>query len=390
MKEHFETVIIGGGVSGLSCARRLHAGSRSFVVVTDRLGGRMYHSADGEMNFGATYISEDYENISQFVGRGIPFRLHEVYTENNGKLTTFFDLRNARDALPFARLALRLQELRRTLRRFRKEAEHVSAAELLPRFPLMERYANQSSAELIRDLGLERLDQRYFRSSFFATCFADPALSNALFYLGTLFPLVTSTWVGDFTHTYDRLTEGFADQIEIDKVTSLDRTDGGGWAVHMAGGATYLAKNVVLGIPYHNAEKLYAVPEPYLATSATVLYVRGERHPKYRDKRLMLFHPETSGVALIWQQATGCDLLFSMRPEPDLSSYYLAPEVLKTVTWKTAVVISNANWLPLNLEPNLYLVGDYNLCGLEDSFISGMCAANHILTSKPAILKVAG
>ena len=256
MKEHFETVIIGGGVSGLSCARRLHAGSRSFVVVTDRLGGRMYHSADGEMNYGATYINADYENMAQFVGRGMPFRLHEVYTENNGKLTTFFDLRNARDALPFARLALRLQELRRTLRRFRKEAEHVSAAELLPRFPLMERYANQSSAELIRDLGLERLDQRYFRSSFFATCFADPALSNALFYLGSLFPLVTSTWVGDFTHTYDRLTEGFADQIEIDKVTSLDRTDGGGWAVQMAGGATYLAKNVVLGIPYHNAEKL--------------------------------------------------------------------------------------------------------------------------------------
>ena len=33
-------------------------------------------------------------------------------------------------------------------------------------------------------------------------------------------------------------------------------------------------------------------------------------------------------------------------------------------------MVSDANWVPLALEPNLYLVGDYNLCGLEDSFLT--------------------
>ena len=38
MKTSVETVIIGGGISGLAAARNLHDGRRDFVVLTDRLG----------------------------------------------------------------------------------------------------------------------------------------------------------------------------------------------------------------------------------------------------------------------------------------------------------------------------------------------------------------
>jgi 2-polyprenyl-6-methoxyphenol hydroxylase-like FAD-dependent oxidoreductase len=33
---------MGGGISGLACARRLHKAGREFLLITDRLGGRRF------------------------------------------------------------------------------------------------------------------------------------------------------------------------------------------------------------------------------------------------------------------------------------------------------------------------------------------------------------
>lgn len=385
LEETTSTLIIGGGISGLACARRLHDSGHPFLLVTDRLGGRMYHRPDGSANLGATYVNADYLHVSRYVGRGIPFRLREAYCENNGQLTTLLNWRNLRFAPAAVRLVLRLRQLRRALLAFRLDAERTPQRDLLVKHPLIARYAKQSVPHLIDELALGPLHDRYFKLAFQATCFVDPLQVNALFYLGTLFPVIVPTWVADFTHTYERLTAGYQTCLRTDYVTTLSRGEGGLWHAGTAAGHGYAAHNVVIAAPYHNASVFYPVPRPRLPVSGTMLAVRGTRRPTYGDKRFVLLHPEKTGVALVWRQQSGLDLVFCTRPKPDLNIVYEAPEVSDAVTWKTAVVVSDGEWSPLRLEDGLYLVGDYNLCGLEDSFITGLCAANHIIRQSEAL-----
>jgi glycine/D-amino acid oxidase-like deaminating enzyme len=379
MADVLETLIIGGGISGLGCARQLCDAGRPFLLVTDRLGGRMHHSPDGTMNFGACYITADYRHIQRYVRRGYRFRLRDAWAQGrDGRMTSLFEWRNLRLAGPLLGLVLRLRELRAVMQRFRRDAEHTAQKDLLPRYPLFQRYIRQPAGELIEELGLGELHERYFKPTFLTTCFTDPLAGNALFYLGVLLPLIIPTWVADFTNSYDLLTAGYQECIAIDRVVHLARA-GDRWEIGSAAGKAYQARNVVLAVPYHNARALYPVPAPKLVTSATVIHARGRRRPPFRGKRFVLMPPEKTGMTLVWQQRAGNDLIYSLRPQPDLAAVYEAAEVAASVTWKTAIVLSGADWVPLRLEPNLYLVGDYNLCGLEDSLITGLCAANHII-----------
>jgi predicted NAD/FAD-dependent oxidoreductase len=66
----YETVIVGGGIAGLACARQLYDGGRSFLLVTEDVGGRIRTSADGTVNLGAYYVRGDYDHVNQFVDRG--------------------------------------------------------------------------------------------------------------------------------------------------------------------------------------------------------------------------------------------------------------------------------------------------------------------------------
>jgi glycine/D-amino acid oxidase-like deaminating enzyme len=381
VNDRIETLIVGGGISGLACARTLHNAGRTFLLITDRLGGRLYHSADGSMNFGATYLNADYRHVSRYVGRGLPFRFTAACGHPGRGPTPLLHWRNLGRLRPVTRLVLRLHLLRRDLRAFRKASEDTSQSLLARHFPLIDRYRRQSAAELIAQLDMGSAHEDYFRLAFTATCFTDLAASNALFYLGTLFPIIVPTWVADFRQTYARLTNGFADKLLFDRVLALDRRGDGLWAIVTAGGRTLCAENVVLAAPYHNLANLYPVPANGLAAPATVLYVRGERRPDYHGKSFLLLRPEETGLALAWRQRGARDLVFSVRPQPDLARVYRVPVVVASVAWKTAVVLSGEEWVPLMLEPGLYLVGDYNLCGMEDSFLSGLCAARHILRS---------
>ena len=78
MARRYETVIIGGGIAGLACARRLHDSQRPFLLITEDVGGRICTSADGAVNLGAYYVRSDYSHVNRFVDRGRRIKRRQI------------------------------------------------------------------------------------------------------------------------------------------------------------------------------------------------------------------------------------------------------------------------------------------------------------------------
>ena len=70
VRSHESVIIIGGGIAGLACARRLHDAGHSALLITENLGGRIRTSTDGAVNIGAYYVTRDYSHVNRFVDRG--------------------------------------------------------------------------------------------------------------------------------------------------------------------------------------------------------------------------------------------------------------------------------------------------------------------------------
>ncbi|MBN1930768.1 MAG: FAD-dependent oxidoreductase [Desulfobacterales bacterium] len=380
MKTQKNTLVIGAGISGLAAARRLFETGQKFTLITDRLGGRMHHSQDGSMNYGAIYLNDDYKNVLQFVGKGQRFKTSQVYAADGSQLKPLLHVSNLRFTFSILHLFLLTKRLQKELNRFRKEAQFIPQDKLLPKFPFIKKMAEFPASVFLKKYGLEKLDQSYSRFAFASTCFADVAEANMLFYLEVLFPVVIKTYIADFSDTYEKLTQGFHKNIIFDKVKNLTQTNEKLFTAVTSGGRRYIADNVIIAAPYHNAKCFYDhVPKPLSAKPATVTYVRGRRKNLYGRKKFILFNPKIDSICLIWQQLGDKDLILSIDPHPQLMKYYADYEILNQVTWKTAIVLSNSRWVPMRLKKNLFLAGDYNLCGLEDSYISGICAANQII-----------
>ena len=64
------TIIVGAGIAGLACARRLHNAQRPFLVISENVAGRVQRSGDGVVNLGAYYVRGDYTHVNRYVQLG--------------------------------------------------------------------------------------------------------------------------------------------------------------------------------------------------------------------------------------------------------------------------------------------------------------------------------
>ena len=58
-----ETIIIGGGIAGLACARKLSEENMNFKLISQDIGGRITTSSNGEINYAAYVVPSYYKHF---------------------------------------------------------------------------------------------------------------------------------------------------------------------------------------------------------------------------------------------------------------------------------------------------------------------------------------
>ncbi len=377
-----ETIIIGGGISGLACARRLHEAGREFLLITDRLGGRMFAGPQPMRNFGAAYITCDYRHVLPFLEKGPRLRRRDTHFYETTREATIWLPQVLRYPRSLMRVRARLVELRTCLSRLRAAGPSICQAAWIRRDSLLERTVKQPAAEFVKTNRLSGFAEAFIDPVVNATVFASVDRVNTFYYLASLFPCLVPTHAADLSRTLDRLAGGFGQRILSDRVVAVEHLPDGTTTVATAD-REYQARNVVIATPARNTRAFYPdldSPDDHrlLDISMAALHVQGVRRPEYKPGKIVYLCQDEAITALLPMEP-GLDLLHSRVIDPDLSPYYERHQMVGRVGWKTAVQLATANWRPLAPRPGLFTIGDYNICGLEDSYVTGLFAANRII-----------
>ncbi len=372
--EFCETIIVGGGMSGLGCAHRLLENSQSFLMISPEIGGRVRTSPDGRVNYGAYYVTADYEHTLPLVQLGPRVRLTDAWFHRNDQRYRLISPR----ALKHLPAALRFQH---DLRMFRKHfnamnavAENHSRRELITADPLLRATYHQSAAEYIRSRRLEGLFSDYIDHLLWASFFHDPYQVSTFFLLAASLPLIVPMYTFEFDSSI--ATAGFEDKILKDSIARID-IHGRQPRVVTKRGRVFRCNNLVMATPMDITNRLLGtLAQPIRGgIDVSFYHVRGKLKANYEGKTRNFF-PSEEG-AIISREADGSFLYFYQQDQ--IQKYFDSYEVITHDRWHPALFFHGSALLNSQPSPNIFIASDHDVPSIENAYINGRYAAALVL-----------
>jgi glycine/D-amino acid oxidase-like deaminating enzyme len=374
----YETVIVGGGVAGLACARRLHDSQQSFLLITENVGGRIRMSADGTVNLGAYYVTSDYTHINRFVDRGRRIKRRHTLRGNADGSFTRSDMPLLRHPIQAVRLVRLLRTFRRHYETYKRQCLTMSQAKAIEADPLLRDLYHEPATQFIRRSQIEDVARSYVAPAVQGTAFTSVDRLTAFTLLVGILPLIIPMF--EYVPRFDLLTAGFEDQLLFDSVTAIEVTTDGTYSVQTHSRGSYSARNVVVATPTGVSSRLLDLETVKGTIDAHMFLVDGELHQPWAQATYTLF-PEGDTTFAMARQAGGFTLFCSDSDEPDFGRYFRTWVVVEHHHWMPAFHLLGDVLMECEQAPGLYLVGDHNVCTLEDAYITGIHAANRILAA---------
>ena len=268
-----------------------------------------------------------------------------------------------------------MREFRRHYGVFRRHCMLVSQAEAIKADPLLWDLYREPARRFVRRNRIEDIARSYLVPAIQGTGFTSLDGLTAFTLLVGVLPTVIP--VHEYTFRFDRLTAGFRDSLMTDTVTELTPTPDG-YLVRTQQSGNFAAANVVVATPTDVSARLLGLESVKTPLAAHMFIVEGQLRQPWATTTYSLF-PEKHRIFAIAQLPTGATLFCAATRDPDFSLYFHSWEVVEHHHWNPAFHLEGDALLECEQRPGLYLVGDHNVCDLEDTYITGLHAANRIL-----------
>jgi hypothetical protein len=365
-----ETIIIGAGVAGLGCARQLTKHKKDFLVITENIGGRIATSDDGHINYGAYFVLSNYKHILPFVRKGE--KLHPFFVEFHDKRNRYYHLaKMCGYPIQTLHLLFMLWRFKSIYEQFKKQCERSSQKFVIESDPKLKKMYFQSTTEFIKEKKITEIANKFLSEGIYMCTFLPLSKVSAFDFMRLCLGLILPAH--EFTFLPNEVTKGFKDKIKVDSVTSINDHE-----IQTINGEAYKARHIVVATPASITKKLLGLKKIKAGSNSYVFHVSGELKDKWKGGQFELFN-SNSDVIFIRKQSNGSYIFYSKTATPKLENYFVNPCIIFKKHWEPAFNISGDELLDCEQGDNIYLAGDHNVIGLEDSYITGMLAANKIL-----------
>jgi len=370
----YDTVIIGGGIAGLACARRLQDHNQDFLLISKDIGGRIRTSDDGTVNYGAFFVCSDYNHILPYVEMKKRIKLSDFCFHENDTQFVY----HAPQLIPYLpqlfKVKTLLQKFRKSFRKFRKTSETLSQKQAIEQDPWLHQLYMTNAADFIDEHHLWKGTNRYLSKGLYATTFSPVQDMNAFSCLQFLLPLITPIYT--FTFLMEKMIEPFQKRILLSEVCRLQQKNDYNIIKHKTG--TIQAKKVVIATDLPSMKLLTGITKTNTPVSTHMLHIRGTPKERFSNKVYHLFGPP-SNIQAIADNFDGTYLLYYKNYQPTLKGLFTNAKILFQYDWNPAGSINGHTLIENNQGNGLYIIGDCNVAGLEESYITGLYAAHQII-----------
>jgi hypothetical protein len=374
-----KTVIVGGGIAGMSCALKLLEAGNDFTLISPGLGGRMMYSPEERVNYGAYFVMKSYAHAKKLIKEeALVNPLHACFHNSETEYFPVLSTHTLTMLPEFVRFFFAMQEFSRHYEPYKKRCLVMTQKKALEADPYMAALFRKPASQFIKEKHYEKVAADYISKFAFACTGVSTDRITALDFLNVSMGILVP--IHKFSFDEKGMIRKLGEHYINDKIVKIDSQAGS----HVLTGQTgkkYTADTVVVATPASVTKELLGLKEIREACKLYVFHVKAKLKGVFSQYELNLF-PPTSDLILTAQQYDGSYLIYGCKKDIDLNRVCEEYTLLRTVDWEKAMYVQGRAYMEQQLGKTIYIAGDHNGLGLEPAAISGIYAANQILGIK--------